>query len=174
MIENGVRFCRGLITSFIVRADRPIASSSSCCSISDSLPLRTILFTAFIFSCNSVSVSSLFCKRSTSAQPTRRCWRFTRLMTFSRHVSKRSRAGHFAISSTITCFSSRGAFKSHFPNAFSYNRFIELESRVFFPLMLFLNLRARGRCAGITFVDSTMIPVCHDLRRYETSAKLLV
>lgn len=32
--------------------------------------------------------------------------------------------------------------------------------------MLFLNLRARGRCAGITFVDSTMIPVCHDLRRY--------
>ena len=60
----------------------------------------------------------------------------------------------------------KGTFKSHFPNAVSYNRFIELESRVFSPLMLFLNLRAFGRYAGITFVDSTMIPVCHDLRRY--------
>ena len=41
-----------------------------------------------------------------------------------------------------------------------------LESRVFFQLMFFLNLRAFGRCTGITFVDSTMIPVCHNLRRY--------
>lgn len=53
-----------------------------------------------------------------------------------------------------------------FPEAVSYNRFVELESRVFFPLMFFLNLRAFGRCTGITFVDSTMIPVCHNLRRY--------
>ena len=37
---------------------------------------------------------------------------------------------------------------------------------MFFPLMFFLNLRAFGRCTGITFVDSTMIPVCHNLRRY--------
>ena len=43
---------------------------------------------------------------------------------------------------------------------------VELESRVFFPLMFFLNLRAFGRCTGITFVDSTMIPICHNLRRY--------
>ena len=56
--------------------------------------------------------------------------------------------------------------KSYFPDAVSYNRFVELESRVFFPLMFFLNLRAFGRCTGITFVDSTMIPVCHNLRRY--------
>ena len=45
------------------------------------------------------------------------------------------------------------------------NRFVELESWVFFPLMFFLNLQAFGRCTGITFVDSTMIPVCHNLRR---------
>lgn len=43
---------------------------------------------------------------------------------------------------------------------------IEPESRVFFQLMFFLNLKAFGRCTGITFVDSTMIPVCHNLRRY--------
>ena len=56
--------------------------------------------------------------------------------------------------------------KSCFPKAVSYNRFVELESRVFFQLMFFLNLGAFGMCTGITFVDSTMIPVCHNLRRY--------
>ena len=60
----------------------------------------------------------------------------------------------------------KGTLKSYFPDAVSYNRFVELESRVFFPLMFFLNLRTFGRCTGITFVDSTMIPVCHNLRRY--------
>ena len=60
----------------------------------------------------------------------------------------------------------KGTLKSYFPTAVSYNRFVELESRVFFPLMFFPNLRAFGRCTGITFVDSTMIPVCHNLRRY--------
>ena len=51
----------------------------------------------------------------------------------------------------------KGTMKSYFPKAVSYNRFVELESRVFF-----LNLGAFGRCTGITFVDS-MIPVCHNL-----------
>ena len=60
----------------------------------------------------------------------------------------------------------KGTMKSYFPQAVSYNRFVELESRVFFPLMFFLNLHAFGKCTGITFVDSTMIPVCHNLRRY--------
>jgi hypothetical protein len=60
----------------------------------------------------------------------------------------------------------KGTMKSYFPKAVSYNRFVELESRVFFQLMFFLNLGAFGRCTGITFVDSTMIPVCHNLRRY--------
>ena len=55
---------------------------------------------------------------------------------------------------------------SEFPSAVSYNRFVELESRVFFKLMLFLKLYAFGKCTGISFVDSTMIPVCHNLRRY--------
>ena len=32
-------------------------------------------------------------------------------------------------------------------------------------IMVF-NLGAFGRCTSITFVDSTMIPVCHNLRRY--------
>ena len=45
----------------------------------------------------------------------------------------------------------KGTMKSYFPKAVSYNRFVELESRVFFQLMFFLNLGAFGRCTGITF-----------------------
>jgi len=58
----------------------------------------------------------------------------------------------------------RQHLKSDFPNAVSYNRFVELQSRVFFQMMFFLNLSAFGRCTGISFVDSTMVPVCHNLR----------
>ena len=42
---------------------------------------------------------------------------------------------------------------SYFPDAVSYNRFVELESRVFFRMMFFLNLSAFGKCSGISFVD---------------------
>ena len=44
--------------------------------------------------------------------------------------------------------------------------FIELMSRVFFKMLLFMKLYAFGKCTGITSVDSTMIPVCHNVRRY--------
>ena len=44
--------------------------------------------------------------------------------------------------------------------------FIELMPRVFFKMMLFMKLYAFGKCTGIMFVDSAMISVCHNLRRY--------
>ncbi|MDO5526338.1 MAG: transposase [Prevotella sp.] len=53
----------------------------------------------------------------------------------------------------------KGVLINDFPTAVSYNR-------VFFQLMFFLNLQVFGRCTGITFVDSTVIPICHNLRRY--------
>ena len=43
---------------------------------------------------------------------------------------------------------------------------LEIMPRVFFKMMLFMKLYAFGKCTGITFVDSTMIPVCHNVRRY--------
>ena len=55
---------------------------------------------------------------------------------------------------------------SYFPHAVSYNRFVELIPRIFFQMMLFKKFQAFGRCNGISFVDSTMIPVCHNVRRY--------
>lgn len=60
----------------------------------------------------------------------------------------------------------RGKFRLEFPNAVSYNRFVELMPRVFFKMMMFMKLYAFGKCSGISFVDSTMIPVCHNVRRY--------
>ena len=59
----------------------------------------------------------------------------------------------------------QGWLRSYFPDAVSYNRFVELMPRVFLPMMLFMKLYAFGKCSGITFVDSTMIPVCHNVRR---------
>lgn len=57
-------------------------------------------------------------------------------------------------------------FHKEFPHAVSYNRFVELMPRVFCKMMLFMKLYAFGKCTGITFVDSTMIPVCHNVKRY--------
>ena len=54
--------------------------------------------------------------------------------------------------------------KEEFPDLVSYNRFVELESRVFIPLVLFLKLICFGQCTGITYVDSTRISVCHNKR----------
>ena len=51
-----------------------------------------------------------------------------------------------------------------FPKLLSYNRFVELESRVAVEMMLFLQLFCFGRCTGISFIDSTCIPVCHNKR----------
>lgn len=51
-----------------------------------------------------------------------------------------------------------------FPNQLSYNRFIELESRVAVEMLLFVQLFCFGRCTGISFIDSTCVPVCHNKR----------
>lgn len=59
-----------------------------------------------------------------------------------------------------------GEMRREFPDAVSYNRFVELMPRVFIEMLLFMRLYAFGKCTGITFVDSTMIPVCHNVRRY--------
>ncbi len=60
----------------------------------------------------------------------------------------------------------KGLLRKDFPTAVSYNRFVELMPRVFVMMMLFMRLAAFGKCTGITFVDSTMIPVCHNMRRH--------
>ena len=53
-----------------------------------------------------------------------------------------------------------------FPNLLSYNRFIELQSKVAVPFMLFLKECRLGKCTGISFIDSTSIKVCKNQRFY--------
>lgn len=51
-----------------------------------------------------------------------------------------------------------------FPNLVSYNRFIELSHRCAVPFMMFLHHCCRGECTGISFIDSTVLRVCHNKR----------
>lgn len=53
--------------------------------------------------------------------------------------------------------------RQEFPRLVSYNRFVELQSQALLPLAAFLHTRFAG-CSGISFVDSTAIRVCHNLR----------
>ena len=56
--------------------------------------------------------------------------------------------------------------KDEFPNLLSYTRFVERMPRVAVPLLLFLKLALMGECTGITFIDSTRIPVCENKREF--------
>src|SRR5829696_7713131 len=50
-----------------------------------------------------------------------------------------------------------------FPRLVSYNRFVELMPGALVPLCGYLQTR-KGRCSGISFVDSTSLKVCHTRR----------
>ena len=51
-----------------------------------------------------------------------------------------------------------------FPNAVSYNRFVELMP-IAFTILLFYQLEySQGKCTGISFVDSTILQACHNRR----------
>jgi hypothetical protein len=52
---------------------------------------------------------------------------------------------------------------SAFPQRVSYSRFVELEAEALLPLAAFLTTRF-GRCTGLSFIDSTPLKVCHNLR----------
>lgn len=54
--------------------------------------------------------------------------------------------------------------KEYFPGLVSYNRFIELSHRCAVAFMLFLHHCCRGECTGISFIDSTVLRVCHNKR----------
>ena len=51
-----------------------------------------------------------------------------------------------------------------FPRKVSYNRFVELEKEVLFPLTIFIKTVLLRTCTGISFVDSTPLRVCQNQR----------
>lgn len=52
---------------------------------------------------------------------------------------------------------------AEFPHLLSYNRFVEQIPRAFSALTSFLQTRL-GVCSGISFIDSTPLRVCHNMR----------
>lgn len=48
----------------------------------------------------------------------------------------------------------------------SYTRFVELLPRVLAPLTVYLHTQL-GECTGISFIDSTALPVCHHARIHQ-------
>jgi transposase len=59
------------------------------------------------------------------------------------------------------------------PQLVSYTRFVELMGRALVPLMAYF-YHCKGRCTGISFVDSTPLAVCHNRRipRHKVFAEL--
>ena len=53
--------------------------------------------------------------------------------------------------------------RSEFPNLVSYNRFVELMPLTLLPLCLYLRT-CMGEVTGISFIDATSLPVCHNRR----------
>jgi hypothetical protein len=53
--------------------------------------------------------------------------------------------------------------RAEFPNLVSYSRFVEFERDALVPLAAYLQTR-RGNCTGISFIDSTKLAVCENLR----------
>ncbi len=53
--------------------------------------------------------------------------------------------------------------QKEFPSLVSYNRFVELMFNSLVPLIFYLNTR-KGKCTGISFIDTMGIPICHNKR----------
>jgi len=53
---------------------------------------------------------------------------------------------------------------SDFPHLVTYNRFIELSHRHAIAFMMFIHYARKGECTGISFIDSTILRVCHNKR----------
>lgn len=51
-----------------------------------------------------------------------------------------------------------------FPKSLSYNRFVEVQSRYFVVMAMFLKEKGLGKCTGISFMDSTTLKVCKNQR----------
>jgi Fe-S cluster assembly scaffold protein SufB len=55
-------------------------------------------------------------------------------------------------------------YRDYFPDLISYNRFVELIPRTLLPLSSYMKQCRLGINTGISFIDSTIIPVCHNKR----------
>ena len=57
-----------------------------------------------------------------------------------------------------------GVLKEYFPKTLSYNRFVEVMQDTVVPLTVYCMKYRVGKCKGISFMDSTILNVCHNRR----------
>lgn len=124
-----------------------------------------------------MSLLELFCHVDDFCQTFEPQWQRTQVAQGTR---RRNRPGQLSTSEIMTIVihfhqSHYRDFKSYycehvlthlrgeFPRAVSYQRFVELMPRVLLPLLVYVQ-HCAGRCTGISFVDSTPLPVCHNRR----------
>lgn len=108
------------------------------------------------------------------------------MLIFEKHILesgiiKRRRARSLAVSEVMTilihfhqshyrnfkayyCQHIRKHLGSEFPGLVSYQRFVEYTPSVLIPLCAYLQVRCFGTCTGVSFIDSTPLVVCHNLR----------
>jgi len=56
--------------------------------------------------------------------------------------------------------------RDYFPAPVSYNRFVELMGYALLPLLIYTQRFRRGKCTGISFIDSTPLKACNARRIY--------
>ena len=56
--------------------------------------------------------------------------------------------------------------RHYFPSPVSYNRFVELMKHTLLPLLVYTHGFRRGKCTGISFIDTTLLKACHNRRIY--------
>lgn len=56
------------------------------------------------------------------------------------------------------------ALTKEFPKLLSYNRFVEVMQSCLIPILFYLKNFRKGKCSGISFIDSTKLVVCHNRR----------
>jgi len=95
-------------------------------------------------------------------------------------VNSRTRGGKLKLSERMTIFSSfhqsnyrtfkhfyKGYVEQHlkqyFPNLISYERFVSLMPSMLVPLTVFIYSQ-KGECTGISYIDSTKLAVCANMR----------
>jgi hypothetical protein len=127
-----------------------------------------------------MSVLELFCDVDDFCQAFAPVWEQTLLDDGNR---RRQRSGQLCLSEVMTIMihfhqASYRNFKKYyeehvqatllheFPGLVSYGRFVELMQRAVVPLAVYLHHRF-GNCTGISYVDSTALPVCRNQRIHQ-------
>lgn len=85
-------------------------------------------------------------------------------MIFAKFLTLNSKKVVFPMPQTLLFAYVCTHLKHLFPEAVSYTRFVELESKYALHLLMFVKTVLLGTCTGISYVDSTPLRVCKSER----------